>query len=587
MNRTISTALAALAVLGAGAALVRAQAPNGATGIHDRAGMFSPEAVKKAGQALREVETSGHWQVLIETRESLDGQTAKEVAVHNAEKAKLRGLSVVISKKDHKIWTEPSSSAEKVFPDAEQKLVNAAFTRAFKENDYDQGLLDAVAEIRRAAIKVGVRDRAKMFSPEAVKTADESLEAVHRKTRWGVVIETVDSLQGKTRREAAVDNARALQVHGLYVLMARKEHQFYAEPSQSAAKVFTAAKVRAIDDAITSAFKAKDFDKGLLDAVAQIRQVAESDTSSLARAPVSAAPTVKTESSGPASPGPVASTAGENAVKTAPGPARPVAAPKNEGSLLPILFIGGGVLLLLWLISKVFRGSPQQQPVPPNAMAGGGYAPQPGPGAGYPPQARPGVPPGYAPQQPGYAPQAGPAPAPGYGYGPGGYGAPAPPHQGGGVGGFVTGALGGAAGAVAGNILYDKFGRPHESAGSAHVPGGGAPHQAGTYPADPNAEAGSAAGPPPETYDPNAGAGGDWGSPAPDGGGTDAGAGGDWGAPDPAAPDAGGDWGAAPDAPADAGADWGAAPDAPADTGGDWGGGDAGASTDDNQGGSW
>ena len=79
----------------------------------------------------------------------------------------------------------------------------------------------------------GVRDHAHMFSPEAVKKADTALEALRGQTRWQVVVETVDSLDGKTARQAATDNIKELKVHGLYVLIAKKEHHVELEPSDS------------------------------------------------------------------------------------------------------------------------------------------------------------------------------------------------------------------------------------------------------------------------------------------------------------------------------------------------------------------
>jgi hypothetical protein len=157
--------------------------------------------------------------------------------------------------------------------------------------------------------------------------------------------------------------------------------------------------------------------------------------------------------------------------------------------------------------------------------------------------------------------------------------------------------LGGLGGAVVGNILYDKFGRPHEQ---------GVPHEhgvpPGSYPAGPLPpttpdQAGGV--PPAESYDPNAGEGGDWGTAPPQADeASAAGAEGRWGAPAENAPDqlapqswnedtgAEGDWG---DPNAGDGGDWGDDSSAPdTDTsegaGGDWG---SDQDQDQDQGGSW
>jgi uncharacterized membrane protein YgcG len=607
MKRTISTALAAVAILGA---VALAQAPSGGPGIHDRAKMFSSAAVTKAEQVLREVEATGRWQVLIETRDTFGDRQPKEVAVENAKKANIRGLSIAISRTEHELDIEPSRSAERDFTKGELELIKDAFSRSFRKGDYDQGLLDAVAEIRRAAMRVGVRDHARMFSPEAVREADEALEAIRRKTPWGVVIETVETLGGKPLREAAVDNARAAQVHGLYVLIAKKEHKIYAEPSESAAKVFTREKVRKLEDVVSADFKEKAFDKGLRDAVVALRDDVAETPSAAASNPRPLAPARQAAPAGAGVPGP-------------PSPVDPGVL-KPAGWSTPMILLGGGALLVaLWLIFRRPRSpqpESQPQPLPPHATGGGGSAPQPAPGTGYSPPPQPGVAPGYGPRPgpgagypppprpgvaPGYAPQAGPAPGygagpPPAGYGQGGYGAPAPPPQGGSGGGFMSGVLGGAAGALAGNILYDKFGRPHEGQGPVPPQGGVFPHQGG-QPPDSNANIGG--GPPPENYDPDAGVAADWGSPdqgspVPDA--DQAGVGGDWGTPEPAAEaeGEGGDWGSASEEPAETGGDWGGGTEEPAEPGGDWGdgtdesadtGGDWGGGTDESAdtGGDW
>ena len=153
----------------------------------------------------------------------------------------------------------------------------------------------------------------------------------------------------------------------------------------------------------------------------------------------------------------------------------------------------------------------------------------------------------------------------------------------------MSGVLGGLGGAIVGNILYDKFGRalPPEGSSHGHEHHGQADPQGSPWPQ------GQAPAPtqPSETYDPNAGVGGDWGTP--DAPVTDDGAGGDWGNAAPAE-QGGGDWGSPDNSAPDTGGggDWGGSPEPEPqpepDTGGDWGGGGGGDSGgSDDQGGSW
>jgi uncharacterized membrane protein YgcG len=611
MNRTIPIAVAAVAIVAPAAfeqRPVRAQAPAMTLGVRDRARLFSPEAVIPADRTLREVSAEGHWQVLIETRDSLDGKLPRDVALANAQAAKLHGLSIVIAKADKKVWTMPSGSAEATFPKREETLINEAFTRSFFKGDYDRGLLDAVDEIRRAALGFGVRDYAKMFSLDAVAKANQSLADVRRKTRWSAVIETVESLGGQTARDVAIANAKAIQVHGLYLLIAKQEHKLRAVPSQAARSVFTPEKIRAIDDAVATAFKMKEFDTGLGDATDQVRRAAESDTRIAVRGTEPPAATKKADAKeeplalpGPDGPSPPARATNPPKALPPPAPNVPATSGRQTGSSLPVLLIGAGaVLVVLWLLARAFRPPAAQPQAPSQAAAPGygpGYAPSPGPAsrAGVPPQ------PGYGPQQ-GFGQQAGYGAQAGYGQPPG-YGPP--PQRGG--GGFVSGALGGLAGAVAGNIIYDQFGRPHEQ----HIPTQGSSGAAPPYEghSHPSQQAGAEPAQPTERYDPNAGAGADWGTPTDSSSSTDqAGAGADWGSPEPAsgtpepeggdwgapdqestAADVGGDWGGGEsnEPEPDAGSDWGGAEADPgADNGGDWGSGDSGGG-DEDQGGGW
>ena len=360
-----------------------------------------------------------------------------------------------------------------------------------------------------------------MFSAEAVKKADTALENLRGQTKWQVVIETVDSLDGRDIDKVKIENAKELNIHGVYILINKEKHGIRVVPSESAQKVFSKEADKAVYQALVDAFKARDYDKGLLGAVALLRKDA------------GLTPDLKTVAEPPPAPDTT-----QKAVAAIPPPKGKIEEPPpaevatSGGGVMILVIVGLGILFVLFMISRIFR-RPQvmQQGYPPNAMMGGGSAPRPNPGPN----------PGYP--QPGYGPQTG------YGYG------PPPPRQG---GGFMSGLLGGAGGAIVGNILYDKFGRPHEAPPQ---------HQGGVMPTHGADAPWQAPDAPTESFDPNAGAGGDWTEePAPDAGNT----GGDWGSQAEDSGNTGGDWGG------DGGGDAG---------GGDWGGGDS--SPDPSQGGDW
>ncbi|MFO0960398.1 MAG: TPM domain-containing protein [Isosphaeraceae bacterium] len=132
------------------------------------------------------------------------------------------------------------------------------------------GLSAATTAIAQAPQAIGVRDRANLFSKGAISEAHDRLKKVYDQTKMQVAIETVDSLDGKTAQALATSNAKALKVHGLYVLLAKKEHKIAAEPSDQTRNVFTSARCEAIVKAFADGLRADKADEGLSNAVAAI-----------------------------------------------------------------------------------------------------------------------------------------------------------------------------------------------------------------------------------------------------------------------------------------------------------------------------
>jgi uncharacterized membrane protein YgcG len=657
MNRMLPIGLALALFAAVEAAPCRAQSVN--SGVRDRAHLFSSEAARQAELALQTIEREDHWQVLVETIDSLNGQDAHERAIADAKDRKIQGLLILVSKNDHKVWTQPSESARKVFSGARTQEIRDRMAKAFKAGDFDEGLREAVAVIQKdvaaaasptaaGSVKVGVRDQAKMFSPEAVQKANQALQALQRETRWQVVVETVDSLDGQTARDRAIADAEKQGPRGLIILVSKNPHKIAVEPSHSTKVVFSKERAEAIAASLSRSFKEGKFDQGLLAAVAEVRKDAgvapeltetgkeaapkketTGDQPASATAPEEATPkeNAKEKESAESKPAPVTALT-DRAEKQAPSKGAPLAAsapaaapapeedqkafgepaPRQGSNVLPLILLGVGVLVFLWLLSRVFRrprqpayGGPapgmggQPQPVEPpvGPAPAPGYGPAPRPPA--PPAAKPGYAPGVPPTaSPGYGPAGPPVANSGYPAGGYGYGAPPPPQSPG--GGFMSGALGGLGGAIVGNILYDKFGHPHPASeapptGSVYNTGGMAP------PVHPGGEVVPPA--PSETYNPDTGAVADWGGgpeqgqPTGEWSGTgDAGAEADWssGGTQEAASEspAGGEWSETGDAGAVA--DWGTEGGASGEGAGaeaDWGGSEEPAGTDDSAGTDW
>src|SRR5262249_48028512 len=83
----------------------------------------------------------------------------------------------------------------------------------------------------------GGRDAAKMYQTDTVDKANEHLKALQRDGGWQVFIETIDALKNQTIEERALADAKALNAHGLVVVISKADHKLEVQPSRSAEKV--------------------------------------------------------------------------------------------------------------------------------------------------------------------------------------------------------------------------------------------------------------------------------------------------------------------------------------------------------------
>ena len=111
-----------------------------------------------------------------------------------------------------------------------------------------------------------IRDRAGMFSEEAVRQAKTDLDRLEQATRVTTLIETVDSLNGQTIANASLKRP-GVGINGIYVLISKADHKLEARDSK---KFLGEPGRRSIVDAITSGFKAGNFDEGLTQGVQAI-----------------------------------------------------------------------------------------------------------------------------------------------------------------------------------------------------------------------------------------------------------------------------------------------------------------------------
>ena len=312
-----------------------------------------------------------------------------------------------------------------------------------------------------------LRDKANLFSPEAVKKAQADLDRIGKEYAVPIAIETVDSLEGRSIDDVLPQHAELAGIKGLYILISKKEHKIEVESDRSYSKYLTTRRDLGIREVFTREFKGGNFDAGLLKGVDKI-------DSTFSEAKAEAGGSLRPATNAPAR---------RNKQAQAPIPAgREVPGKPSIGGMGLLITIGLG-LLALFIVIRIL-----------GSLFGGGNR-------------------GYANNQRMMGPGGGGMGGPGYGGG-----------GGGGGGGFMSSMFGGIGGALAGNWLYDQFsGRNHESSMNStnYDPNAGAstPQDTGpdyVGPNDGGADWGGGAA--------DAGGGGDWG-----GGNADAGGGGDWG----------------------------------------------------------
>jgi uncharacterized protein len=141
-----------LRALGLLAVVSLATAHAGAAEIRDRAGLFSPAAIREAEVTLEMVERELGTPSLIETAPSLQGESITDSALRHARSWGRKGVYVLIAKKEHKIDVRDYQS----FLGSKRNLaIRDAFVEGLKRGDYDAALLGGTNQIAREVKSVG------------------------------------------------------------------------------------------------------------------------------------------------------------------------------------------------------------------------------------------------------------------------------------------------------------------------------------------------------------------------------------------------------------------------------------------------
>ena len=109
---------------------------------------------------------------LIETTETLKGENIDEAAIRLARRSGLKGVFILVAKKEAKIEILASRAYAEALPRADRNKVRSVFIERFKKTQFDEGLREGVAaleaELRKAQLegKLPKAEKAAVFDDQ-------------------------------------------------------------------------------------------------------------------------------------------------------------------------------------------------------------------------------------------------------------------------------------------------------------------------------------------------------------------------------------------------------------------------------------
>lgn len=135
------------------------QVPALTSPVIDQAGILSPQTLSRTEQLLRQLYESGGTQIQVITLTSLEGLPIEDIGIKLADAWKLGrkgqddGVILIIAPNDRRMRIEVGRGREGELTDAlSRRIINEVIAPAFKNQDYDRGVLDGTVAI------VGITD---------------------------------------------------------------------------------------------------------------------------------------------------------------------------------------------------------------------------------------------------------------------------------------------------------------------------------------------------------------------------------------------------------------------------------------------
>lgn len=291
-------------------------------GVHDTAGYFSQAAVRQADDEITALQKQFQVDLLIDTVASVPPDKVNQVkamkpaerneffltwARERARAAKIRGVYVLICKTPSHLQVEVGNETQKkAFTLEDRSKLRDLLLARFKASEYDKGLLEAVkffrgrlennlpAPLPPVALNE-VKDNAAFFSPDTVQKANAEIRELKQSFGQDVVVETIKELPAdkakliqnataatreKVFAEWVAERANASGVKGIYILICRNPSHLQIDVTKALRdKNFPVAEMNRLRELLVARFKNKEYDKGLLEGLALIRETFEKNLS--------------------------------------------------------------------------------------------------------------------------------------------------------------------------------------------------------------------------------------------------------------------------------------------------------------------
>lgn len=292
--------------------------PPVANQVTDQGEFFSPGAILKANAEIKDLQKKFQKDIFWETFKTVPPSKAKMVETmgpdarkkffaewmqERIKDSKKDGIFVLICREPTNLQVGVGPQAQKKdFTLADRDQLSEALLKQFRSRNFDQGLADGIASIRRSLetntgptsrspLANEIVDHGSFFSDQAKTQATSRLKNLNLRFKNDVILETFATLPPSLAANGANlspdDKKRVFsqwmqtrmtqsQKDGIHVLICKDPaHLEVAVGEQTRKKTFTLADRDKLRDLLVNRFQAKKYDEGLTEAVSLIAETVE------------------------------------------------------------------------------------------------------------------------------------------------------------------------------------------------------------------------------------------------------------------------------------------------------------------------